>query len=95
MKNLYVNEIKKIDKPYLIDVREKDEQAYGMIPGAISMPLMTIPEKLNSLPKDKTIYVVCESGGRSFNACEFLANRGFDCVNLLGGMSLYEGDLVK
>lgn len=91
MKDIYVNDIDKIKDKQLIDVREPYEQRNGMIRGAVSIPLMTLPDNLEKINKGKPVYVVCEAGGRSFNACEYLDSLGYDCANLLGGMSLYEG----
>ncbi|MGE7093398.1 rhodanese-like domain-containing protein [Lysinibacillus sp. NPDC048646] len=78
---------------YIIDVREDDEVAQGMIPGAQHIALGTIPDRLEELDASKPYIVVCKAGGRSANACAFLEDRGFDVTNLEGGMLAYDGEL--
>jgi rhodanese-related sulfurtransferase len=69
----------------IIDVREHDEYVSGHIPGAIHIPLSTIPVRQNEIDKSKTHYLICEVGGRSGQATNFLAEQGFDVVNIAGG----------
>lgn len=73
----------------VIDVREDDEFASGHIPGAKSVPLSQFPTELD---KDKSYYVVCQSGGRSSMACQYLAQNGYDVTNVMGGMSAWRGE---
>ena len=70
----------------LIDVREPDEYSSGHVPGAISIPLGQVPDRIDEccIPGQIT-YMICRSGARSGNACEFLADRGHDVVNVTGG----------
>ncbi len=75
---------------FLPDVRTKTETTRGMIEGAVNIPLDTLRENLDKLPKDKPIYVNCHSGQRSYIACRILTANGFDCYNLAGGWRLYE-----
>ena len=77
----------------VIDVREDFEVEEGMIPGAIHIPLGSIPEKVNELDKSKEYILVCKGGVRSANACEYLEGQGFQVVNLEGGMMSYDGEL--
>lgn len=77
----------------IIDVREDEEVAQGMIPGAIHIPLGTIPERVSELDSSKEYIIVCRSGRRSANACQYLASQGFDVTNLEGGMEAYDGEL--
>lgn len=77
----------------IIDVREDDEVAEGVIPGATHIPLGQVEERLGELDKAKDYIIVCRSGGRSGRACEFLAGQGFDVTNLEGGMLAYDGEL--
>jgi rhodanese-related sulfurtransferase len=73
----------------LLDVREPDEWAAGHAPDATFVPLGTVPARIDELPRDRSIVVVCRSGGRSARATEFLAAQGFDVVNLSGGMKAW------
>ncbi len=74
----------------LLDVRTKAEVARGRIDGFIHIPLDSLRENLDQLPKDKPVYVHCHSGLRSYIACRILAGNGYDCYNLAGGWRLYE-----
>lgn len=78
----------------ILDVRERDEFADGHIPSAINLPLSELENRLNELNKDLLYYVICHSGRRSENACAFLSHRGFNVVNVIGGMSSWKGDIV-
>lgn len=76
----------------LIDVREVSEYhgELGHIEGAELMVLSSLPEKIETLPKDKCIVFVCRSGGRSAQATSFAKQHGYTHVfNMLGGMILW------
>ncbi|MBN8235570.1 rhodanese-like domain-containing protein [Halobacillus kuroshimensis] len=79
----------------VIDVREDDEVAQGMIPGARHIKLSDIPQSVDQLPKDESYVMVCRSGRRSMNASEFMKEKGFSNVsNMEGGMLKWDGELV-
>ena len=69
----------------LIDVREPDEYTGGHVPGAVSIPLATVPDHLEEFRGTNAVYVICQSGGRSRRAAEFVADHGIDVVNVAGG----------
>lgn len=74
----------------IIDVRETYEYDAGHIPGAALIPLGELPARLDEIPPDETVVVVCRSGNRSSQAQRFLAGEGFDNVhNMLGGMNAW------
>lgn len=76
----------------LIDIREKYEYSSGSIKSAKNIPmknLLSEPDKY--LKKDKEYYIVCQSGGRSSMACNDLIKRGFDVINVSGGVGSYVG----
>lgn len=77
----------------VLDVRELDEWVYGHIPQAKHIPLMELPERMNELDRKQEIVVVCHSGGRSYQACQYLAHHGYNVINMLGGMSAWRGDI--
>lgn len=71
----------------IVDVRTEAEVRNGMIPGAIHIPLHLIPVKISELDPGVRTVIYCQSGGRSAQACGFLAARGWDCLsNLTGGI---------
>lgn len=74
----------------LLDTRTEEEYAEGHISGFINIPLDALRGQLHTLPAGKTVYVVCQSGLRSYLACRILSQHGFDCLNFSGGYRLYE-----
>ncbi|AOV06555.1 rhodanese-like domain-containing protein [Sporosarcina ureilytica] len=76
---------------HLVDVREDDEVAEGIIPGALHIPLGEVAERVNELDKSKSYILICRSGGRSGRATEFLEAQGYDATNMTGGMLEWEG----
>jgi rhodanese-related sulfurtransferase len=75
------------EKIHLIDVREDEEVAQGIIPGAIHLPLGQVPQRLNEIPKEEEVIFICRSGYRSDQACQYLASLGYKgASNLIGGM---------
>ncbi|GAA1192273.1 rhodanese-like domain-containing protein [Pseudonocardia alaniniphila] len=70
----------------LLDVRENDEWAAGHAPGARHLPMSELTARLNELPDDDPLYVVCRSGGRSSRVVAYLAGQGYPVVNVDGGM---------
>jgi rhodanese-related sulfurtransferase len=72
---------------YLLDVRDGDEWAAGHAREADHVPMMEIPDRLDSLPRDRHIIVVCRVGARSAQVTAYLMAHGFEQVsNLEGGM---------
>ncbi len=69
----------------VVDVREPNEWAAGHIAHASLVPLATVPGHLDAFDGEPT-YVVCRSGGRSGQACDFLRGQGRSVVNVTGGM---------
>ena len=69
----------------LVDVREPDEWQEFRVPGAQLLPLAEVPERIDEVPADGTVYVICKSGGRSAKAVELLRAQGVDAINVAGG----------
>jgi len=81
--NLQIND----NDVVLLDVREESELAICRIEGALHIPMGQIPDKADSLPKDKKIIVFCHHGMRSMNVLQYLEARGFNnVINLAGGI---------
>ena len=70
----------------LLDVREPEEFAAGHAPGARSVPLGQLGQRLDELTGSHTVVCVCRSGSRSATAAEALVAAGYDAINLVGGM---------
>lgn len=71
----------------IIDVREDDEVAVGIIPGARHIPLGQLPFRHEEIEKTDEVIFVCRSGNRSGKACEYLHALGYSGLkNMIGGM---------
>lgn len=73
----------------LLDVRTAAEYERGHIDGFRNIPVDELRERLGELDRDKPLYVICQSGLRSYIACRILAQEGFDCRNFSGGYRFY------
>jgi len=70
---------------FMLDVRELEEWQEFHMPGATLVPLGELSSRLNELPKDRPIVVVCRSGNRSAQGRDILLNAGFENVTSMGG----------
>jgi NADPH-dependent 2,4-dienoyl-CoA reductase/sulfur reductase-like enzyme/rhodanese-related sulfurtransferase len=70
----------------LLDVREKPELAVEHVPGAVNIPLGELRGRLDELPPDREIHVICRSGQRAYYATRLLVQNGFDARVVSGGM---------
>lgn len=80
------------EKVELVDVREDEEVAQGMIPGAMHIRMGDIPENLDYFSKDKEYVFICRSSRRSENVCHYLQDQGFKVRNMVGGMLEWKGE---
>lgn len=80
------------EKLTILDVREIHEYENGHIPTAKNYPLSTLEEDFSKLDKDQKYYVICQAGGRSAKAYDFLDAQGFDVINIEGGMNNWPGE---
>jgi NADPH-dependent 2,4-dienoyl-CoA reductase/sulfur reductase-like enzyme/rhodanese-related sulfurtransferase len=71
---------------FLLDVREPIELAVEQAPGAVNIPLGQLRARLDELPRDREILVVCRSGQRAYYAARCLLQNGFDASVVSGGM---------
>ena len=77
----------------LLDVRTDAEIARGMIPGARHIPLNQLPARYTELDSRAVTVVYCQSGARSAQACNWLAEKGFtQPYNLQGGVLAWVRD---
>ncbi len=96
-KVIHVNDMDNLlGKVELIDIREPYEYKSGTIKTAKNIPMGTLlsnPEKY--LLKDKTYYIMCQSGARSGSTTRVLTKQGFQVINVAGGMGSYVGTKRK
>lgn len=97
MKSMNVQEVQEYIKnnpeASLIDVRETEEVAAGKIPGAVNIPLGLLEFRLQDIDKSKEHIMICRSGNRSGQATRFLEDRGYNVINMDGGMLDWDGDV--
>jgi rhodanese-related sulfurtransferase len=69
----------------VIDVRNPDEYERAHIPGARLVPLPELAERIDEVPTEREVYVVCAVGSRSARAAQLLRSKGIDAINVAGG----------
>lgn len=74
----------------LLDTRTPYEYAMGRADGFINIPVDDLRERISEISKNKPVYVMCQSGLRSYLACRILAQNGYDCYNFSGGYRFYD-----
>ncbi|OCF91051.1 sulfurtransferase [Nocardia brasiliensis] len=74
----------------LLDVREEDEWQLGHAPGAIHIPMVDVPARVDELEFDVDLYVICRQGGRSLQVVEYLTHIGFEAIQVSGGMVAWQ-----
>ncbi|KXU14964.1 MULTISPECIES: rhodanese-like domain-containing protein [Streptococcus] len=74
----------------VLDVREVEEFETLHLEGARNLPLSQLADTYEQLDKTQPYYVICKSGIRSARACQFLAEHGYEVVNVQGGMDAFE-----
>ncbi len=76
---------------FILDVRQPDEWEQVHIPGATLIPLGELSNRLNEVPKDQEVVVVCRSGNRSAQGRDILLGAGFSQVtSMAGGMNEWQ-----
>lgn len=75
-----------VDHSFLLDVRNPSELAVEAVPGALNIPLPQLRARLDELPRDREILVICRSGQRAYYATRILLQNGFQARNIAGGM---------
>lgn len=93
VKQFHFEELEQIKKNHaviLLDTRTPFEYVRGHLEGFINIPIDELRQRLGELSPHKTIYVMCQSGMRSYLACRILSQNGFHCYNFSGGYRFYE-----
>jgi rhodanese-related sulfurtransferase len=71
--------------PFLLDVREPWEYQAGHVPGARLIPLGELEDRVNEVPRDRPVLVICHSGQRSLAAAGYLVQLGYAGVSNIDG----------
>ena len=69
----------------LLDVREPEEYQHGHVPGAINIPQADLASRLDEVPRDRPLILICQGGMRSYRAAQFLTQMGVDQVASVKG----------
>jgi rhodanese-related sulfurtransferase len=78
------------ERPLLLDVREPNEFAELRVPGAVLLPMSGFAARIDELPMDRPLLVICHVGGRSAAVAGYLAQTGrADVFNVAGGMDAW------
>ncbi|MHA1374646.1 MAG: FAD-dependent oxidoreductase [Promethearchaeota archaeon] len=86
------HDIEKIraNNSFFLDVRTSDEYQVGTIEGAVNISDLELRSRLDEVPKDKNIYVICEVGFRGYLSTRLLIQKGYRVKNLSGGYKLFK-----
>lgn len=93
VKQFHYDELDKLPRDgsvTLLDTRTQGEYARGHVDGFINIPVDDLRENIDKLDKSKPVYVMCQSGLRSYISCRILSGEGIDCYNFSGGYRFYE-----
>ena len=87
MKTITIEELLQLDQDTItvLDVRPADAYTRGSVPGAVSIPLAEVEERMEELQKEKPVYVLCHTGEWSVDAVYELEAAGYDAANIEGG----------
>ena len=93
MKEIDVSKLKSMkennEKFILLDVREKNEIDFANISHHVHISIGEIPNRYNEIDKNEKIIVMCHSGVRSANVCQYLEPLGYNVYNLIGGIDAW------
>lgn len=93
------NELKTIIEkrhPYVLDIRDLHNYKKNHIIGSVNIPIHHINDRMDEIPKDTDVYVVCNSGVESARAIHILEKYGYtNLINVEDGLSKWSGQLEK
>lgn len=85
-----IADLRSSENVILLDTRTPTEYARGHAEGFRNIPLDDLRERLAELDITKPVYVMCQSGLRSYIACRILTQNGYECYNFSGGYRFYQ-----
>jgi NADPH-dependent 2,4-dienoyl-CoA reductase/sulfur reductase-like enzyme/rhodanese-related sulfurtransferase len=88
-----VKELYNDKKAFFLDVRTAEEFGAGHIDGFVNIPVDELRERLGEIEKGRPVYVMCQSGLRSYIASRILAGNGYEAYNFAGGYRFYSAVL--
>lgn len=93
LKQWYLEDVEKLPKDgsvILLDTRTVGEYSRGHVDGFKNIPVDELRERIDEIEKGKPVYIMCQSGLRSYIATRILEGNGFDCYNFVGGYRFYD-----
>jgi glyoxylase-like metal-dependent hydrolase (beta-lactamase superfamily II)/rhodanese-related sulfurtransferase len=87
VREVNLNELRaRASNAVVVDVREQEEFASGHVPGAVNLPQADLATRLDEVPRDRPVFMICQGGFRSLRAAQFLSQCGVaDLANVKGG----------
>ena len=76
----------------VVDVREPAEFVTGHVPGAASIPMGQLVDRLTEIDRSQPVFVICQAGGRSSAMIDVLRHHGFDAHSVEGGTAAWIAD---
>lgn len=93
VKQFHIEDLEKLPRDgsvTLLDTRTEKERSRGFIDGFIHIPVDSLRERMGELEKGKPVYIICQSGLRSYISARMLEGCGYDCYNFAGGFRFYD-----
>ena len=85
-----VNTLPRDGSVVLLDTRTEREYARGHIDGFVNIPVDELRDRMDEVESGKPVYVICQSGLRSYIATRILSENGYECYNFAGGFRFYD-----
>lgn len=93
LKQFHIEDVKNLPHDgsvTLLDTRTPGEYQRGHVDGFVNIPVDNLRERLDEIPKEKPVYVMCQSGLRSYIATRILEGNGYTSYNFSGGFRFYD-----
>lgn len=93
LKQFHIEDVKNLphdESVTLLDTRTPGEYQRGHVDGFVNIPVDNLRERLDEIPKEKPVYVMCQSGLRSYIATRILEGNGYTSYNFSGGFRFYD-----
>ena len=93
LKQFHIEDVKNLPHDgsiTLLDTRTPGEYQRGHVDGFVNIPVDNLREHLDEIPKEKPVYVMCQSGLRSYIATRILEGNGYTAYNFSGGFRFYD-----
>ena len=93
LKQFHIEDVKNLPHDgsiTLLDTRTPGEYQRGHVDGFVNIPVDNLREHLDEIPKEKPVYVMCQSGLRSYIATRILEGNGYTSYNFSGGFRFYD-----